>query len=343
MEITPVTQLNRQNNGDIYFNEGQQQTAPDLELPSENKIYKKNPFIEANTKSVSLTHLKEDCVIPVFSKDNEITISHSQFIETALASVSNILGTSLSKPDIRISHQIKGRTPDALQLPISELQDHQKTTYYERMAWIARVPSITSNIGGNDLELTIGGVRAYNQENLYSKKSPEKFKFFIGFQNMVCCNLCISTDGFSSEMKADNVEVLNSNIIELVEGYNINQQLTYMTKFEKQRMSESQFAKLIGRAKLFQYLPKAERAKLPELLLTDGHMNTIAKNFYEDESFCRNKDGDISMWNVFNLFTGANKSSYIDTFLERNANAFDFSKGLANAINGDSNYRWFLS
>ncbi len=78
MEITPVAQLNRQNNGDIYFNEGQQQITPDLELPSENKIYKKNPFIEANTKSVSLLHLKEDCVIPVFSKDNEITISYGQ-------------------------------------------------------------------------------------------------------------------------------------------------------------------------------------------------------------------------------------------------------------------------
>ena len=210
MEITPVAQHNRQNNRDIYFNEGQQQNAPDLELPSENKGYKKNPFIEANTKSVSLSHLKEDCVIPVFSKDNEITISHSQFIESAMASVANVLGTNLSKPEIRISHQIKGRTPDAL--------------------------------GGNELELTIGGVRAYNQENLYSKKSPEKFKFFIGFQNMVCCNLCISTDGFSSEMKADSVEVLNNNIIELVEGYNIDKQLTYMTKFEKQRMSESQFA-----------------------------------------------------------------------------------------------------
>jgi len=180
------------------------------------------------------------------------------------------------------------------------------------------VPSITSNIGENGLELTISGVRAYNQENLYSKKSPEKFKFFIGFQNKVCCNLCISTDGFSSDMKAESVDDLNSNIIELVESYNIDQQLTYMTQLEKQRISESQFAKLIGRAKLFQYLTKVEKGKLLELLLRDSHFNIIAKDFYEDESFCRNKDGDISMWNVYNLFTGANKSSYIDTFLERN-------------------------
>ena len=37
-------------------------------------------FIEANTLEVSLNHLKKDCIIPVFSKDNESTISHYSFI-----------------------------------------------------------------------------------------------------------------------------------------------------------------------------------------------------------------------------------------------------------------------
>ena len=33
------------------------------------------PFIEANTKEVTLDHLKDECIIPVFSKDNEVTIA----------------------------------------------------------------------------------------------------------------------------------------------------------------------------------------------------------------------------------------------------------------------------
>ena len=33
-------------------------------------------FIEANTKEVTIEHLRNDCVVPVFSKDNEVTISH---------------------------------------------------------------------------------------------------------------------------------------------------------------------------------------------------------------------------------------------------------------------------
>ena len=41
-------------------------------------------FIEANTKPVDIAHLREDCVVPVFSKDNEVTISHQSFIETVL-------------------------------------------------------------------------------------------------------------------------------------------------------------------------------------------------------------------------------------------------------------------
>ncbi len=41
---------------------------------------KRLPFIEANTKEVTINHLKDDCVVPVFSKDNEITISHPAFI-----------------------------------------------------------------------------------------------------------------------------------------------------------------------------------------------------------------------------------------------------------------------
>ena len=37
---------------------------------------KTTPFIVANTKEVSIRHLQSDCVVPVFSKDNEVTISH---------------------------------------------------------------------------------------------------------------------------------------------------------------------------------------------------------------------------------------------------------------------------
>jgi hypothetical protein len=181
-------------------------------LPEENIVFTprsnpeiivKSPFIEANTESVSLSHLKSKNVIPVFTKDNEITLSHQEFIETAISAVATIFPNEpIDTPEIRVSHQIKGRTPDALHIAAKDLEEHQRTSYFERMAFIIRVPGITETINGNKLALTIGGVRSYNLENLYNKKTYEKFKFFIGFQNMVCCNLCISTDGYQNEIRA---------------------------------------------------------------------------------------------------------------------------------------------
>ncbi|WP_157893265.1 DUF3871 family protein, partial [Salegentibacter sediminis] len=129
------------------------------------------PFIEANTTDVSLSHLKEDCIIPVFAKDNEQTIAHQEFIDVALECASSIFPSeNIDIPEIRVSHQIKGRTPDAIHIPAKELMNHQKTIYYERMAFLVRIPSVTSTINGNELSLSIGGVRAYNRENLFSKK-----------------------------------------------------------------------------------------------------------------------------------------------------------------------------
>jgi Domain of unknown function, B. Theta Gene description (DUF3871) len=305
----------------------------------------KSPFIEANTESVSLSHLKEKCVIPVFSRDNEITLSHQEFIETALSAVATLFpNEAINAPEIRVSHQIKGRTPDALHIPTKDLQDFQKTSYFERMAFIIKIPGITETINGNKLELTIGGVRAYNQENLYSKKTYEKFKFFIGFQNMVCCNLCVSTDGFQSEIRAMSYLDLEDKMIQVLANYRAQEHLNSMQNLLERNLTERDFAQIIGKSRLYNYLPRKEKSLIPELLLNDGHVNTVAKDYYQDESFCRNANGDISMWEFYNLLTGSNKTSYIDTFLERGVNAFDFSNGISKALSDrNSNYSWFLS
>ena len=344
MEIVSVTELSKQHNGVLNSTEGIPKIIHPLEIPSENKVYQQNPFLEANTKEVSLSTLKHDCIIPVFSKDNEKTLAHQEFIEIAQDCVSKVFSHhTIEVPEVRVSHQIKGRTADAIYKPVKDLLDHEKTQYFERMAFIIRIPSITENINGNDVALTVGGVRAYNQENLYNKKSFEKFKFFIGFQNMVCCNLCISTDGYQDEMRVSTYVELQSKIMDLIQGYDAQNHLHQMKQLSEQNLTEKQFAQLIGRARLYNYLPKEEKLQIPELLLNDGQISAVAKDYYLDDSFSRNENGDINLWNVYNLFTGANKSSYIDSFLSRNVNAFDFTKGLANAINSDSNNYWFLS
>jgi hypothetical protein len=303
------------------------------------------PFITANSEEVSLSDLKNKCIIPVFAKDNEITISHTDFIETAFTAIHKMFpNETFDEPEIRVSHQIKGRVPVAIHKNVKDLQDHEKTQYFERMGFIVRIPSISEDINGNALSLTIGGVRSYNLENLYSKKTYEKFKFFIGFQNMVCCNLCISTDGFQSEIRAMSYLDLEEKMSQVIQSYNANQHLGSMKDLLDHSLSERDFAQIIGKGRLYNYLPKKEKSFLPELLLNDGHFSTIAKDYYQDESFCRNSNGDINMWEFYNLLTGNNKASYLDTFLDRGVNAFGFATGISKALSDSStNYSWFLS
>jgi len=311
---------------------------------SNKQLFKASPFIEANTKSVSLSHLQKDCIIPVFSKDNEKTIAHFEFIDVANNVVSKLFSHHrLDSPEIRTSHIIKGRTPSAIYKATKDLLAHEKTLYYERMAFVIRIPSITETINGNKLSLCVGGVRAYNKENLYSKKTVEKFQVFIGYQNLVCCNLCISTDGMHSEMQISSVNELVVKIQELIVNYDAEKHLKEMLTLTDYGLTEKQFALLVGKTRLYNYLPKNEKLKIPQLLLNDGQISTIAKDYYQDERFCENQDGNINLWNLYNLFTSANKSSYIDTFSDRNINAFKFINGLKNTLNGDSSYSWFLS
>ncbi len=310
---------------------------------SENKLHRKH-FIEANTLAVDLNHLEKDCVIPVFSKDNEITVSHARFIDSVQeAAYKFFSGETIDSPEVRVSHVVKGRIPEAIYKPVNQLLETDKTIYYERMAFAFEIPTIYEDFNGNRLNLTVGGVRAYNHENLYSKKSSEKFKVFIGFKNLVCCNMCISTDGFKTEIKAMSVHDLTKAVLALFEQFSPAKQLHLMSGLKDSYLTEHQFAQLVGKSKLYQCLPPAKKKLLPNLDFTDTHINMVAKSYYQDDNFSKEEmSGDINLWNVYNLFTGANKSSYIDNFLDRSVNATELIQGINNALYGDTKYKWFI-
>jgi hypothetical protein len=299
-------------------------------------------FIEANTIAVDLDHLKADCIIPVFAKDNESTISHYEFIKSTKEVVEEILDyKGVLKPEIRVSHQIKGRIPSAVAKPAKELLEHEKTLYYERMAFVIEIPEISEMINGNQLNLSIGGVRSYNQENLFSKKSIEKFKVFIGFQNKVCTNLCISTDGLLQDLRVSSVLELKAKIYDLINSYDKKKHLQQMNEMSGFSINETQFATLIGKMKLYSFLDKETKRNLFHLNINDNQINTIVKNYHGDLNFARFKNGNIDFWRLYNLFTEANKSIYIDSNFDKNVNAYEFINYLANTIKNDQD-NWFL-
>lgn len=306
------------------------------------ELESKGCFIEANTQQVPLDHLKNDTIIPVFSKDNETTISHYQFIDTTQSIVEQLFPTELiAKPSIRVSHVIKGRVPSAIGKPAKELLEHEKTIYYERCAFVIEIPSIQYQVGGNRLTLTIGGVRAYNQENLYSKKTLEKFKVFIGFKNQVCTNLCISTDGFTSDIRISSIDNLAVKIMELIGQYQQERHIEDLKQLLQYRLSELEFAHLVGKARMYPYQQKQLSNHVFPIQLNDGQLSSVVKDYYRCKNFKRDTDGSISLWSVYNLLTGANKSSYIDSSLERNVNAYGFVQNIAKSMQQQQS-NWYL-
>lgn len=317
----------------LVLNNTEHQIIDDAEIVQSTR---KN-FIYANTTEVSLSHLKNECTIPVFAKDNECTISHYEFIESTKEVVEDILDyKGILKPDIRVSHVIKGRIPTAIGKPAKELLEHEKTTYYERLAFAIEIPEISAIINGNKLNLTIGGVRSYNQENLFSKKSMEKFKVFIGFQNTVCTNLCISTDGLKEDLRVSSIGELKAKIYELINSYNKKVHLENMQRMFRYSLTEIQFAHLIGKMKLYTYLSKEDKQKLFPLAINDTQLNIVVRDYHTDAYFSKSGDNTINFWNVYNLLTEANKSTYIDSNLERNVNAYGFIQDLLNSIENQS-------
>ena len=201
-----------------------------------------NHFIEANTQEVTLHHLKHDCITPVFSKDNELTINHAAFVETIQdAAQSFFNGERVEQADIRVSHIIKGRIPEAIHKPANQLLESDKTIYYERAAFSIDIPTIYETVGGNKLNLSIVGVRAYNQMNLYSKKVPELFRLAIGFKNQVCCNMCIFTNGYKDDLRVSNTTELYRAALELFGNYNPAKHLYLMQQLGDTSMSKHQF------------------------------------------------------------------------------------------------------
>ena len=302
----------------------------------------KSHFIEANTEEATLNHLQNECITPVFSKDNELTINHAAFIEAIQEAASSFFsGEKVEQADIRCSHIVKGRIPEAIRKPVNQLLESDKTIYYERCAFSIDIPTIYETVGGNKLNLSIVGVRAYNQMNLYSKKSPEPFRLAIGFKNQVCCNMCIFTDGYKEDLRVSNTSELYRSALELFNNYNPAKHLHLMQQLGNTSMSEHQFCQILGKMRLYQCLPSGYQKSLPRMLLTDTQINSVAKAYINDENFS-SFSNELNMWKFYNLLTGANKSSYIDSFLDRSLNATEMAVGINSALHGDEKYKWFI-
>lgn len=318
-------------------------TEDKLVEPVEILTSSSKSFIEANTVECTMDEIREDHIIPVWLKDNEPLISHSEFIDITLNVAADIYNRHrILQPNIRLSHPIKGRVPSAKDKPAHLLLEDEKTLLYERMMFAIEIPSIQSEIGGNTLSLTIGGVKSFSEDNLYQKSGGEQhFKVFIGFQNHVCTNLCVWSDGYIGNLKVKSKSDLVLMLDTLLKNYNPSHHLYHLEELTKYALTESQFAQVIGRARMYNYMPNRIKQDIPEILFGEQQVSAVVRDYFKDQSFCRGETGNINLWQLYNLFTGANKSSYIDSFLDRSVNAYTFAEQLRWGLEGRQE-SWYL-
>lgn len=326
----------------ISYNPSQNGTHNTTALTVATKSEKQKPaFIESNTSRIALQELKQHHIIPTY-KDSMPLISHADFVEVADEVVHQIFSPErIAAPEIRISHPIMGRVPEAKEKALKDLQDWEKTIYYERMAFVINVPSISDNIGGQQVSMTVGGVRKYDGTSL-RPGADQCFKVFAGYQVKVCCNLCVWTDGLLSNVRVKTMQQLREAIYGLLCEYDAVEQPRRMESMLRYSLSEQQVAQFLGKARLSQHQPSNLRSIYPEFLYTDTMLNQVARDYYSNEHFGREFNGELSLWKLYNLLTAANKSSYIDLLLPRAANASAFGDGVATSFE-HGNPHWFLS
>ena len=340
-----------ENNSSVAMHERGIITTPTFEVVEsihDNNIEKHPNFIEGPSHEISMEELTYRNIIPTFS-DNSLTISHQKFIETTRKAAEVIFGQgNITTAETRCSHPIIGRVPSAQHKKASELRDDEKTIFYQRLAWIAQITTMTSSINGQSVSLTIGGTRSYHEDKLYTRQNPQHFRIFIGFRVRVCSNMMLTTDGISDTLLCMTEADVFQKAIELFNRFNdVKEETLYNLEALNQTwLSQEQFCKIIGRLRLYQALPNIKQKQLPQILLGDSVVNAATKEYIKNPNFGirENSDGSISCWQLMNLLNEAVKNSYSDLWIERNANCTTFATGIANALKGtDDSYGWFLN
>ncbi|MFR9587100.1 MAG: DUF3871 family protein [Rikenellaceae bacterium] len=305
-----------------------------------------SPFILGNTQEIGLQQLQDDYLIPVFSRDNTETISHSEFITTIMdAAQTHFQGEQFLTPQVRVSHEMKLRTRTGYGKLVENLTDDDSNSYFQRMMFMIEIPSITHNVNGCDLNLQIVGVRSYGETNLLGNSSQkEAFQLGIGFLNRVCCNMSLSTNGVNSSIKVTNTADLYRYAIELFSQYNSKLHIDQMRRLNETTIDVRTFAQFLGKCRLYSALPQRVKTelKLLEMILNEAQINAAVRDYYTDENFGGGENGTITAWQLYNLITNY-KNNYIDTTLDRSVNAFEVVSGITRAINGiDSTWNWFI-
>ena len=306
----------------------------------------RTPFIIGNTQPIEMDALS-DMLTPVFSRDNVETISHVEGISTITDAISTYFdGQQINAPVVRVSHEMKLRNRFGAGKMVQNLRPEETDSYFQRMMAMIEIPSVSADINGSPCHLQVCLVHNYADINLLGNSSQyQSWKLCIGFLNTLCTNgLIRSSDGCNHSIKVTNTADLYKNAWTLFQNYEYKQHLDEMKHLNDTVIDVSTLAQFLGRARMAAALPTKMKKELnlPEFILPEAQLNQMIRDYYTDDNF-GGYGHEITAWQFYMLLTNY-KNNYIDVSLERSANAYTISKGIAAAVNKESpEWNWFIN
>ena len=303
-------------------------------------------FIESNTQGISFEELTTKNLIPTFA-DGTLSLSHGSIIKATMKAAEQVFG-ELAPVQIRVSHRVQGRTPEAMDKLTSELTEEDKTEFYQRMGFVIRAKNFTRVVNGVEVNLCVGGTRSYAEEKLFGRPAPAHIKLVCGWHVRLCSNGCITTSGTSGTLNCLTEADVFENAIKLFQNFSPEKEdvLGILENLGRTSISEEQLCHVIGRLRLYQALPLAEQEALPRFILGDNAINKVAQGYISNETFGRKNENSITLWSLLNLMNEAVKQgAYINDWVDRNINCTDFVLGIQKALLGQDEecYDWFLN
>lgn len=306
----------------------------------------RTPFIIGNTQPIEMDVLS-DMLTPVFSRDNVETISHVEGISTITDAISTYFdGQQINAPVVRVSHEMKLRNRFGAGKMVQNLRPEETDSYFQRMMAMIEIPSVSADINGSPCHLQVCLVHNYADINLLGNSSQyQSWKLCIGFLNTLCTNgLIRSSDGCNLSIKVTNTADLYKNAWTLFQNYEYKQHFDEMKHLNDTVIDVSTLAQFLGRARMAAALPTKMKKdlNLPEFILPEAQLNQMIRDYYTDDNF-GGYGHEITAWQFYMLLTNY-KNNYIDVSLERSANAYTISKGIAAAVNKESpEWNWFIN
>ena len=306
----------------------------------------RTPFIIGNTQPIEMDALS-DMLTPVFSRDNVETISHVEGISTITDAISTYFdGQQINAPVVRVSHEMKLRNRFGAGKMVQNLRPEETDSYFQRMMAMIEIPSVSADINGSPCHLQVCLVHNYADINLLGNSSQyQSWKLCIGFLNTLCTNgLIRSSDGCNLSIKVTNTADLYKNAWTLFQNYEYKQHLDEMKLLNDTVIDVSTLAQFLGRARMAAALPTKMKKELnlPEFILPEAQLNQMIRDYYTDDNF-GGYGHEITAWQFYMQLTNY-KNNYIDVSLERSANAYTISKGIAAAVNKESpEWNWFIN